>query len=93
MVIVVELFSAGKARFLSANLSVQFIKEFLWVGHCYTNVDIVISGPTTTLSCDVQHPVRTPSTGAAGARSNIDTGICVYCFHRHVLDVSQRDVH
>ena len=86
----VELFSIGKAR-LSANLSVQFIKEFLWVGHCYTNVDI--SGAPITLSCDVQHPIRTPSTGAAGARSNIDTSIYVSCFHRHVLDVSQVHVH
>ena len=86
----INLFCAGKAR-LSVNLSVQFIKEFLWVGHCYTNVDI--SGAPITLSCDVQHPIRTPSTGAAGARSNIDTSIYVSCFYRHVLDVSQVHVH
>ena len=63
-----------QSQILSVNLSVQF-----------TNVDISVT--PITLSCDVQHPVRTPSTGAAGARSNIDTSIYVSCFHRHVMDV------
>ena len=36
-----------QSQILSVNLSVQF-----------TNVDI--SGTPITLSCDVQHPVRTP---------------------------------